>query len=120
MNLEDLKATHPEIYNQAVNEGRQQGIAAERERIQTIDDMALTGMEELTNKAKYETGITAANFAMELIKAQKQKGINFLNNAQEDAKELDDVSAAGASQNSTEDEENAMLAHLAEVNKNVR
>jgi len=120
MNLEDLKAKHPEIYNQAVNEGRQQGITAERERIQAIDDIALAGMEELTNKAKYETGITAADFAMELIKAQKQKGINFLNQAQEDAKELDDVSAAGATQTSTEDEENAMLAHLAEANKNVR
>lgn len=115
MNLEDLKAKHPDIYNQAVNEGKVQGIQAERERIKAIDDMALAGMEELTNKAKYETGIAAADFAMELIKAQKQKGVAFMNEAKADAAELDKVGAAGAPQKSTADEENELLAHLKTV-----
>ena len=115
MNLEDLKAKHPEIYNQAVNEGVQQGIQAERERIQTIDDMALTGMEELTNKAKYETGVTAADYAMEIIKAQKQKGINFLNAAKEDAKELASVPAVHPP--SSTEEEDSLINHIETENR---
>ena len=116
MNLEDLKAKYPEIYNQVISEGMQQGITAERERIQAIDDIALSGMEELTNKAKYETGITAADFAMELIKAQKQKGINYLNAAKEDAKELDAVPAAMIPQNSKE-EADALISYVEAKNK---
>lgn len=116
MNLEYLKAKHADIYNDAINEG----IQNERKRIREIDDMSLPGMEELMNKAKFETGITAAELAVELIKAQKQKGINFLKDAQIDAKHLGEVPSGGNPQNSNEQEEEALLAHLAQTAKKAK
>lgn len=120
MNLEDLKAKHPEIYNAifalGAEQGEVQGAQNERTRIKEIIDMALPGMEDLTNKALFETGITAGVFAVELIRAQKEKGVSFLNDAKKDAEHLNDVGAAGAPQNS-DDEENALLAHLDQTAK---
>ena len=115
MNLEELKAKYPNIYSEAVNVG----ISSERERLKEIDNLSLTGMEELTNKAKYETGITAEAFAMELIKAQKEKGINFLNQAKSDADHLNNVPSTPTLQNGDEEEE-AILAQMGERAKNLR
>jgi len=114
MNLEDLKNNHPDIFN-AIFE---QGVQAERARIQEIDAMALPGMDEMTNKAKYETGATAADYAVEIIKAQKVKGFTALTDAKADAKELDGVGNAGASQDG-DDEEQALLNYTAEIGKNM-
>ena len=114
MTLEELKAKYPDIYTAAVNEGVAQGTQAERNRIQEIDNMALPGMDALTNKAKYETGVTAGEFAVELIKAQKQKGVNYLNKAQEDAAPLSTVPAATAPQSDDAQEEQALLAKTGE------
>ena len=132
MTLAELQANHPALYaevlnmgassdaiSQARSEGRTEGITAERERIQAIDSIALPGMEALTNKAKFETGITAEAYAMEIIKAQKEKGIKFLSDAQADAADLDDVPAAGAPQDD-EDEEKELLAHAADIAKTIR
>jgi hypothetical protein len=103
----------------ARNEGYAQGVTAERERMKAIDNIALPGMEAITNKAKYETGITAEAYAVEVIASQKQKGITFLNNVQADAAELDDVTAAGAPQ-TDEDEEKELLAYAAEIAQTIR
>ena len=134
MNLADLKAKHPEIYNAAVNEGvaqatsseaiaqaRAEGAAAERARIQDIDGMSMNvpGMRELAYKAKYETGITAPEFAMEFVKAQAQKGTDHFAAVQADAAAAGEVPPAGAPQNS-EEEEAALLAHAEEVAKTIR
>ena len=126
MTLAELKAKHPEIYQAALDEGkaqapsqealdaaRKEGAQAERERIKAIDETALPGTEDLTNKAKYETLITAEKYAMEILKAQKEKGVNYLNAAKADAAGIDDVPAAGAPFVSDEEEETALLAHLA-------
>lgn len=128
MNLTDLKAKHPETYNAAVNEGiaqatsseaieaaRAEGVTAERARIQAIDNMASPGMEAHTNKAKYETGITAEALAMELVMAQKEKGANYLAAVQADAAAAEEVPSAGAPQ-SDEAEAEALLAYLAKQN----
>ena len=130
MTLAELKAKHPEIYEAAINEGkaqappqealaaaRKEGAQAERERIKAIDEAALPGTEDLTNKAKYETLITAEKYAMEILKAQKEKGINYLNAVKADAAAIDNVPAAGEPFASDEDEEAALLAHLAEEAK---
>ena len=47
MSLAELKSKYPAVYQAAVNE--------ERERIQTIDELAEVGHEELINQAKYQT-----------------------------------------------------------------
>jgi len=132
MNLADLKANHPEIYNAAVQEGitqassseaitnaRTEGVTAERARIQEITNMALPGMETLTSSAMFETGITAAEYAMEIIKAQKEKGVNYLNSAKADAEELGNVKAAGAPMDDTAEEE-ALLAYAGDRAKSLR
>lgn len=107
MNLEDLKAKYLDIYTAAVNEG----INQERQRIQAIENMTLPGMEELTDKAKFETGLTPEALAVELIKAQKQKGIGYLNNVKSDTEHLNNVPNLPPA--GKEAEEEALLAHLA-------
>ena len=132
MNLEELKSKHPEAYSAAVEEGktqgsttqaaldaaREEGVQAERQRIQEIDNISLPGMEALSNKAKFETGITAAAFAVEVLTAQKAQGVNFLNAVKVDAAELDQVPTSGAAQSGDEEDE-ALLAHLADTAKNL-
>lgn len=81
MDLETLKNEHKDVYNLVVNEATKN----ERERIKAIEDLAIPGNEEIINKAKFETGITAEAVAVEIIKAQKDKGLNYIKNAEEDA-----------------------------------
>jgi ATP-dependent protease ClpP protease subunit len=123
MTLEELKAKHPDIHKAAFDEGVAQGVTNgaedERARIQAIDNLALPGMDDLTNRAKYETGITAAEFAMEIVSAQKEKGAKFLNDAKADAEDAGAVPPAGAPQDD-EAEEKVLLAHSAEHAKNFR
>ena len=133
MNLADLKAKHPETYAAAVKEGaaqgvpaeavnqaREEGIKAERERIKAIEECAPHGMEELTAKAKFETCITAEQYAVEVLKAQKGKGPEYFAMAQKDAKGLDEVPNAEAPQGGDEDAElDALFASTAESAKNI-
>jgi len=85
MTLEELKEKYPDLYNSIFNEGKEEGIKAERERIKSIDDLLMPGHEEIINNAKYETGITAEKLAVELIKAEKQRGTDFLEERKIDA-----------------------------------
>ncbi len=91
MDLEKLKAEHPELYKEIVNIGKEEGVKAERNRIQEIEDIASPGNEELINKAKFETGATAADTAMEILKAQKEKGAQALNAIRQDAANLGEI-----------------------------
>lgn len=88
MDLEKLKAEHPELYKEIVNIGKAEGIEAERNRIQEIENIASLGNEELINKAKFETGATAADTAMEILKAQKEKSVQTLSAMRNDAVNL--------------------------------
>ncbi len=81
LNLKELKEKYPELYNEALEEGKK----LERERIQAIDDLAIPGHEDLIKKAKYETCIKSETLAVEIIKAEKQKGSSFLNQRNQDA-----------------------------------
>lgn len=65
MSLAELKSKYPAVYQAAVNE--------ERERIQAIDELAEVGHEELINQAKYQTFMSAGDFAIALAKANKAK-----------------------------------------------
>lgn len=93
MNLEELKAKHPELFEQISNDGKKAGAEAERQRIQNIEEMAMPGYEDLVNKAKFENPMEANALAVEIVKAQKKKGADFLNNRQSDADNLDGVNA---------------------------
>ena len=118
MSLEDLKAKHPDLYNAAFNAGVEEGVQNERARIAGIDALALPGMEDLTNDA-IANGITAEQFAVEIVKAQRAKGTTALTAAKGDAKDLDGVGNAGAPQDDASEEE-ALLAMTAEIAKNIQ
>lgn len=81
----ELKNAFPELTEQVANEAA----AAERERIQAIENLAPPGYEELVNQAKADGETTAADVAMKILAAQKQQGATYL--AQRDA----DVAASG-------------------------
>lgn len=82
MTLDDLKNQHPDIYAAAVKVGVDQ----ERARMQALDEIAQPGTQEIINKAKYETGASAADAAIEIIKAEQRNRQQYAANAQEDAK----------------------------------
>lgn len=44
----------------------------------------MAGFEEIINKARYETGASAEQVALQIVNAQKQLGNQYLNNRQED------------------------------------
>lgn len=90
MNLEQLKAEHPDLYKQVHDEGAQAGVNKERERIQAIEDMAMKGHETLIAKAKFETGVSAEALAVQIVKAEKAKADTFLSNRKADADEIKD------------------------------
>lgn len=85
MDLNTLKNEHKDIYDQVVAEVSTNATKNERERIKGIEDLAIPGNEDIINKAKFETGITAEAVAIEIIKAQKAKGTEFINQANKDA-----------------------------------
>lgn len=81
LSLTDLKSKYPAVYQAAVNE--------ERERIQAIDELAEAGHEDLINQAKYQTFMSAGDFAIALAKANKAK------TAQRQQGYIDDLNASG-------------------------
>ncbi|GEN83620.1 hypothetical protein SLU01_19320 [Sporosarcina luteola] len=91
MTIEELKAQNPDLYNQVFNLGKEDGVSAERKRIQEIEDISSPGNEEIINKAKFETGATAADTAMEILKAQKEKGAQMQNAIRKDAANLGNI-----------------------------
>lgn len=105
MTLEEIKAQHPELYKQIRDEGREEGLKAgmqqENNRIKAIEEMALAGHEALVAKAKYETGMTAEQLAVEMIKAEKAKTATMAKNREDDAAELNGVGSATASVDAT-------------------
>lgn len=72
---------HPQIadhfraegHKKGFDEGRETGAAAERERIQAIEELSSPGYEELIAKLKYEPGMTAEQVAVRVVKAQREQ-----------------------------------------------
>ena len=62
--IDELKEKYPEIYNQAINKGVEEGTLAERARLQSIDN--LKGDSSILNKAKYEDPKDAGAVAIEI------------------------------------------------------
>ncbi|MFS0766046.1 head maturation protease, ClpP-related [Peribacillus phoenicis] len=96
MNLEELKNKHPELYNQIRNEGYTEGVKAENSRIKSIEDLQMPGNEALINQAKFETNDSAESVAVQIIKAEKSRGQNYLQNLKEDADPINKVPGSPA------------------------
>jgi ATP-dependent Clp endopeptidase proteolytic subunit ClpP len=104
MDYQTLKNDHPELFNQVKNEGIEEGKKAENARIKGIEDLALPGNESLINEAKFEKDLTAEQLAVEIIKAEKAKGGQLLNNLRQDAQPLNNVPGSEATSKATEDD----------------
>jgi ATP-dependent protease ClpP protease subunit len=88
MDLETLKAEHPDIVEAIRNEALNEGIAQERARIQAIEEIAVAGHEEMVNAAKFDNAITAEQLAVNILKADKARNAAMLKNRAADAEDL--------------------------------
>lgn len=119
MDLNTLKAEHPEIVEAIRNEALNEGIAQERARIQAIEEIAVAGHEDLVNAAKFENAITAEQLAVNILKADKARNAAALQNRAADAEDL-----AGITPDANEgivkaenNKEQALIDHLSNVCK---
>ncbi|EGK5826042.1 hypothetical protein IO001_004911 [Salmonella enterica] len=104
MDLETLKNKHPDLYNQVFNAGRDDGVKAERDRIKQIEDSVIPGHDELVNKAKFETGVSAETLALEIMNAERGRNAAYLKNRAEDADPLKNAVDNQVPQNKGEQE----------------
>lgn len=120
MTLEELKNAHPELFSEVQNLGAK----AERERIQNIEELAVPGHEDLINKAKFETAITAEQVAVQMIKADKEKGTAQLQNLKNDAADLNTLTPspgnAGDPKATADDDREGAVNFMSEHIKNLR
>lgn len=98
MDLAQFKAEHTAVAEAHTAEIRaniqteiKNAVDAERQRIKDIHDAALQGQEALAQEA-IENGLSAGEFAIKALKATKDKGVQALENANNDRKVLNDVS----------------------------
>lgn len=73
MNLEELRAAHPDLCASLVAEGRESGAAAERDRIIAVESQAMPGHEALIASLKYDGKTTGPEAAVQVLAAEKTK-----------------------------------------------
>jgi ATP-dependent protease ClpP protease subunit len=110
LTLAALKADYPDLYREAKSEGAK----AERERLKAIDDIAGALPRELVNKAKFESGQTAAELALLAARDAAEAGRAFMAAAKTDAADAgaDAVAAGAGAAPLNEGEERANLVNL--------
>lgn len=92
MTLEELKNQHPELYATAVADG----VGQERSRMQALDGLVRPGAEVIINKARYETGASAAETALEILATDKRTRAKHLTDLRNDVADsgLEEVAPA--------------------------
>ena len=79
--VDGLKAAFPDLTRQIEDAAT----AAERKRIQDIEDVALAGYESIVNDAKFNNPIAAGDVAKAIVAAQKKQGGTYIKNRDDDA-----------------------------------
>lgn len=93
MNIEKLKAEHPDVAAALIEEGRKAGLEegrkagadAERERIKAVEDQTMSGHDALIATLKYDGKTTGPEAAVQVLAAEKAKKGNKLNDLRADA-----------------------------------
>ena len=97
---EKLEQQYPELTAQIKQEAAaaaaKEAAEKERSRIAGIDALAMQGFEEIIAKAKADPTKDAGAVAQEMIRAQKQRGANYLTAAKKDAEAVNAVPSAAA------------------------
>ena len=70
---------------------RAEGAKAERERLLALDEVAVAGHEDLLAQAKADPNMTAEKLALQIVKAEKAKGGDYLNGLKKAANSLPQV-----------------------------
>lgn len=115
MDLKELKAKHPEIYQEAVQVGASEaqtaisaqmqarvgegiiyGAAIENERIRAIQALSIPGHEKIIDAAIKDPKVTAAEVAVQIVQAEKKVGANALKDAAADAAAAAAIAAPAA------------------------
>ena len=115
MDLEKLKAEHPDLVQAIRNEALAEGAAQERARIQAIEDIATPGHEDLVNEAKFKTGISAEALAVSILKAEKKRAAQMLQDRADDAKDLAKVSVVDSKDSINDNKMPDLQASLADA-----
>ncbi|GHU42221.1 hypothetical protein FACS1894111_05790 [Clostridia bacterium] len=91
--VDELREQYPELTAQVA----ETATGEERKRIQDIENIALPGFEGVINKAKFESPLSAADVAMNMVAEQKKQGAKYLASATEDANNsgVNEVTASG-------------------------
>lgn len=89
MTIDEIKAQHPEILQQVESAASTSAVAAERERLRAIEEIAPSiGDTALVNEAKYgEHPCTAAELALQAMQKAAKQGTKFLTDHAADGKE---------------------------------
>lgn len=89
MTLDEFKAQDPDLVHQVENAASTAAIAAERQRLQAIDEIAPSiGDAALVNEAKFgEHPCSAAELALKAMQKAAKQGTKFLNDHAADSKE---------------------------------
>ena len=110
----DLKAAFPELTKQI----EEAATAAERTRIQDIEEVALPGFEAIVNEAKFTKPTAAGDVAKAIIAEQRKQGGKYIQDRADDAKNSNagDVGAGagieGAADKDDDKEVDAVLDKL--------
>ena len=118
LNLAELKAKYPDLYNEIIA----MGVTQERDRHKALDEVQISGFENIINTARYESGATAEQVAVQIIAAQKKQGSDYLKNVKTDAENsnANEVPSAPAPENEAaadEKEVEGVLSRLANMVK---
>lgn len=93
MDLEQLKAEHPDLCDKLLAQGEEAGVKKERERIQAIEEMELSDHRDLISAAKFDKPVTAEALAVQVLKAQKDQRQKITNDRKQDAEDMEDPGA---------------------------
>jgi ATP-dependent Clp protease protease subunit len=106
LTVEALAQQYPDIYNAVKKAGYDEGVKAERDRFKALQELEAPGCEEILNKARYETGETAEQVAIQIVNVLKSFRTNPLTAVIQDAAPLGEVDTSSVfDQTGTQDEE---------------
>ncbi len=108
-NLDDLKNNFPDLCNELILEATN----AERDRLKAIDDIAPTIPQNLVNKAKYESPMSAQDLAFETLQVNAAAGTKFVAKREEELNPANEVPPAGEPTDLKDDDENAIVDKIA-------
>ena len=108
--LEQLRTENPTLHGQIMQAGAQQ----ERERIQEIDDLTPAGYEEMAAQAK-RNGTTAMDFHKQIVKAQREKGQQFLSQRQTETAPADKIEGGDPKMNDGQTQKQEMDGYAKEM-----